>query len=85
MWSGASADDPVYLRQPFSDGSIGDPVQLSPTPIGDPVQLFRDPGELHPDEDTKLRTSAKALAVDEPIVGWQNMAAAWQNLAGDAP
>ena len=29
-------------------GSIGDPVQLSPTPIGDPVQLFRDPAQLHP-------------------------------------
>ena len=32
----------------FSRHSIGDPVQLSPTPIGDPVQLFRDPSELHP-------------------------------------
>jgi len=28
--------------------------------------------------------AAKALAVSEPIVGWQNMAAAWQNLAGRA-
>jgi len=37
------------MRRPFSGGSIGDPVQLSPTLIGDPVQLFRDPGELHPD------------------------------------
>jgi len=38
----------VWPRRPFSGGSIGDPVQLSPTPIGDPVQLFRGPGELHP-------------------------------------
>ena len=29
--------------------------------------------------------AAKALAVGEPIVGWQNIAAAWQNLAGNAP
>ena len=28
--------------------------------------------------------AAKALAVSEPIVGWQNMAAVWQNLAGRA-
>ena len=38
----------VWPRRPFSGGSIGDPVQLSPTPIGDPVQLFRDPAQLHP-------------------------------------
>ena len=38
----------VWSRRPFSGGSIGDPVQLSPTPIGDPVQLFRDPAQLHP-------------------------------------
>ena len=34
---------PTFFRR-----SIGDPVQLSPTPIGDPVQLFRDPPQLHP-------------------------------------
>ena len=41
----------VWPRRPFSGGSIGDPVQLSPTPIGDPVQLFRDLAQLHPQGD----------------------------------
>ena len=38
----------VWPHRPFSGGSIGDPVQLSPTSIGDSVQLFRDPAQLHP-------------------------------------
>jgi len=29
--------------------------------------------------------AAKALVISEPIIGWQNLAAIWQNLAGDAP
>ena len=33
----------VWPRRPFPGGSIGDPVQLSATPIGDSVQLFCDP------------------------------------------
>jgi hypothetical protein len=40
---GKSVAPPTFFRR-----SIGDPVQLSPTPIGDPFQLFRDPPELHP-------------------------------------
>jgi len=40
---GKSVTLPTFFRR-----SIGDPVQLSPTPIGDPVQLFRDPAQLHP-------------------------------------
>jgi hypothetical protein len=40
---GKSVTLPTFFRR-----SIGDPVQLSPTPIGDPRQLFRDPCELHP-------------------------------------
>jgi hypothetical protein len=38
-----SVAPPTFFRR-----SIGNPVQLSLTPIGDPVQLFRDPPELHP-------------------------------------
>jgi len=40
---GKSVALPTFFRR-----SIGDPVQLSPTPIGDLVQLFRDPYKLHP-------------------------------------
>ena len=46
---------------------IGDPVQLSPTPIGDPVQLFRDPAELHAERalrDIKLKRTAVATRKD---------------------
>ena len=45
----------VWPSRPFSGGSTGDPVQLSPTPIGDPVQLFREPAQLlHPALTPKL-------------------------------
>lgn len=43
---GKSVTPPSFFRR-----SIGDPVQLSLTPIGDPVQLFRDPAELYPGDD----------------------------------
>jgi len=29
--------------------------------------------------------AAKTLVISEPITGWQNLAAIWQNLAGNAP
>ena len=40
---GKSVAPPTFFRR-----SIGNPVQLSLTPIGDPVQLFRDPPRAAP-------------------------------------
>ena len=46
---GKSVAPPTFFRR-----SVGNPVQLSPTPIGDPVQLFRDPCELHPGHQAEV-------------------------------
>jgi len=55
---GKSVTLPTFFRR-----SIGDPVQLSPTPIGDPVQLFRDPAQLHPEATSKYTSQA----LSEPL------------------
>ena len=46
---GKSVAPPTFFRR-----SIGDPVQLLPTPIGDPVQLFRDPPSCTPKTEDRL-------------------------------
>ena len=66
----------VWPRRPFSGGFIGDPVQLSPTPIGDPVQLFRDPAQLHP--PTNPITSLQKIQLRQSLTQqtkWFQMAA----------
>ena len=68
---GKSVTPPTFFRR-----SVGDPVQLSPTPIGDPVQLFRDPCELHP--ATQLR--ARAHVTDRISAGTVWMRDGWEGL-----
>ena len=69
---GKSVTPPTFFRR-----TIGDLVQLSPTPIGDPVQLFCDPCELHPvifteRGDTRPVTSSAVLfhCLCDGSAGW---------------
>ena len=64
---GKSVAPPTFFRR-----SIGDPVQLSPTPIGDPVQLFRDPAQLHPAQGALSSSHPADPVTEKSNCRWMN-------------